>query len=79
MNKKITGSYHVVVFEDGTFDYNIDGDNSVLSAAFTGLTDTLAEMVKGGTIRKDMAFQVFDRYKSVLKALLDGTPLDDIH
>lgn len=79
MKKKIEGRYAVVVFDDGSFDYDITGNDSVLSAAFTGLTDTLAEMVQDGTIGKDLAFFVFDRYKGVLKALLDGTSLDGIH
>lgn len=77
--KRIMGCFQGFVYEDESCDFNIDGDDSALFGAFTGLTDTLAKMVKEGTIPKELALQVFDRYKGVLKALLDGVQLENIH
>lgn len=70
--------YQVVVYDDGSMKYDISGSDVILAAAFTGLTDTLSKLVKDGTFKEEFAFSIFDRYKGVLRELLDGIPVEEI-
>lgn len=70
--------YQVVVYDDGSMKYDISGRDDILLAAFTGPTETLAKLVKEGTFKEGLALFVFDRYKGVLRELLDGIPVEEI-
>lgn len=62
----------VLAYDDGTFDYNVNGDFNIIPAAFTSLTDVLADMVKDGILYKEDVPLLFDKYKKTAVDVIDG-------
>lgn len=70
MEKEIVGTAYVLAYDDGTFDYNVNGNFNIIPAAFTSLTDVLADMVKDGVLYKEDVPLLFDKYKKTEQMLL---------
>lgn len=72
MEKKLVGKMSVLAYDDGTFDYNVNGDFNIIPAAFTSLTDVLVDMVKDDTLYKEDVPLLFDKYKKTAVDVIDG-------
>lgn len=72
MEKKLVGKMSVLAYDDGTFDYNVNGDFNIIPAAFTSLADVLADMVKDGILYKEDVPLLFDKYKKTAVDVIDG-------
>lgn len=72
MEKKLVGKMSVLAYDDGTFDYNVNGDFNIIPAAFTSLADVLADMVKDGTLYKEDVLLLFDKYRKTAVDVVDG-------
>ena len=62
----------VLAYDDGTFDYNVNGDFNIIPAAFTSLADVLADMVKDGALYKEDVLLLFDKYRKTAVDVIDG-------